>query len=263
VEPTFLQRALAMVLAAGDGAFASHETAIALRTLPLPGPAFLEVTTNLERRPYIPGVRMHRSGLVGDDDVTVVDGIRTATAELAIVSTSSRYSLRILGRMVDDAVRRKIMTLDSLAELVDRLPPAPGRSRKKMRAVLERRLPGVEERESALEDFVVFAIDRFGLPMPVFQHPVTYEGQQRRVDACYVDEALALEAKGFQWYQHRSTFDRDALRGNELLHVGYRVLTFTSAFSDYQIACDIAVELRLPQPAWQRPLSYLEWARRR
>src|SRR5262249_15627038 len=44
VEPTFRQHALAMVLAAGDNAFASHETAVALRALPLPGPALLEVT---------------------------------------------------------------------------------------------------------------------------------------------------------------------------------------------------------------------------
>ena len=206
---------------------------------------------------------MHRSAVIDDDDLAVVAGIRVAKPALTIYSLSSRFPVTQLGRMADDAVRRGIMTLDELGEVVERLRPANGRSRKKMRIVLDRRLPGVEERESDLEDFIVGATVRFDLPMPVAQHPVIFNGQRRRIDLAYPDDWLALEAKGFQWYKQRTTFDRDALRGNELQLAGFRVLSFTSAFTDWDIACQIAEALDLPRPVRRPPLTYAAWARSR
>ncbi len=263
VRPSYQQRVLATVLSAGDGAFASHETAAKLWGLPLPRPALLEVTTPLDRRPIPPGTRMHRSGLILPEDVRSVDQIPVSSVELTIASMSSRFGVVVLGRMADDAVRRRIMTLDALAEIVERLRPAPGRSTRKMREVLARRLPGVEDRESDLEDFLLASILRFRLPMPIAQHEVLYEGQLRRIDLCYPDDWLALEAKGFRWYRLRSVWDRDALRGNELQLAHFRVLSFTSAFTDWQIATQVAEALGLPRPAWQQPHTFADWSRRR
>ena len=93
------------------------------------------------------------------------------------------------------------------------------------------------------EDFVLAAIVRFGLPMPVAEHPIVFEGQPRRIDLAYPDEWLALEAKGLRWYRMRTVFDRDAIRGNALQLAGFRVLSFTSAFTDWAIACQIAAAL--------------------
>ncbi|MGH8976511.1 MAG: hypothetical protein ACRDV7_00440, partial [Acidimicrobiia bacterium] len=128
VAPTFEQRVHAAVLSAGPTAFASHETAASLWKLPLRGPALLEITTTLDHRPILAGVRMHRSGLIEAVDTTTVEGIPVATPELAIYSVSSRFDVTLLGRMVDDGVRRGIVTLDRLGELVARLAHAPGRS---------------------------------------------------------------------------------------------------------------------------------------
>ena len=64
---------------------------------------------------------------------------------------------------------------------------------------------------------------RFQLPPPVPQYRIEFKGQQRRIDLCYPDDWLALEAKGFQWYRMRSVWDRDALRGNELQLAQFRV----------------------------------------
>jgi hypothetical protein len=206
---------------------------------------------------------MHRSAVIDEADIVVVRGIRITGAPLTIYSLSSRFSITQVGRMADDAVRRGLTTLDDLAEIVERVRPAHGRSRKKMRVVLERRLPDVEQRESDLEDFVVGAIIRFDLPIPVAQYPIDFRGHKRRIDLCYPDDWLALEAKGFKWYKSRSVFDRDALRGNELQLAGFRVLSFTSAFTDWEIACHIADALRRPRPAPQVPRSYADWSRDR
>jgi hypothetical protein len=207
---------------------------------------------------------MHRSGLLEAQDVIVLNGIPVATAELAIVGVSSRFGLGVLGRMLDDGVRRRITTLGRVADLIKRLPPAPGRSPTKMQVVLDRRVPGVEERESDLEDFVFDALRRFHVPRPVPQHPVVVNGRRRRIDLCYPEAWLALEAKGFRWYRLRSVMDRDALRGNELQLAGFRVLSFTSAFTDWEIACQVAAALgRMSPERVSAPRTFAEWSRLR
>jgi hypothetical protein len=263
VASSFEQRVHAFVLSAGPDAYASHETAVHMWELPLPRPALIEVSTSDLRRPRASGAVMHRSGVIDAHDVTLLHGIPVATPALTIYSVSSRFSIRLLGRMTDVALRTGVMRLDDLYEAIERLRPAPGRSRKKMRIVLDQRVPDVENRESPLEDFIAAALHRFALPLPQTQHAVVFQGQLRRIDLCYVEARLALEAKGFAWYKERSTFDRDALRGNELLLAGYRVLSFTSAFTDLQIAQQVAAALELPPPAPRAPVTFAQWSRRR
>lgn len=248
---TYEQTVLAAVLAAGVTAYASHETALHLWGLRLPDAACLEVTTVLERRPMLKGVRMHRSGLLTDPDVTELNGIPVTTVERAIVDVSSRFDVVTLGRLVDEAVRKGITSLSRIVRLLERLRRAPGRSPKKMQEVLRRRIPGMEERESVLEDFVFDALRRFGFALPVAQHEIVLAGRKRRIDFCYVEHLLALEPKGFDTHRMRNHFDDDALRGNELVLAGYRVLEFTSAFTDWQIAVHVAEALQLPAP--ERP----------
>lgn len=260
VAESYEQHVLAAVLAAGETAFASHDTALALWKLPLPQPAALEVTTVLERRPRVPGVRMHRSGLLEDRYVTTLSAIPIATPELAIVSVSSRYDVPVLGRLVDEALRGRVTSLYRLHSTVEALGRAPGRSPSTMREVLARRVPGVEDRESILEDFVFDALRRFAIPLPVAQHPLVVEGRRRRIDLCYPEHALALEAKGFEFRRDRTGFDEDALRDNELTLAGFRILEFTAAFTDWRIASHVARALGMPAPRPAgRQLTFEEW----
>jgi hypothetical protein len=111
-EPlSFEQRVLAAVLAGGETAFASHETALRLWRLPVPATGRIEITTVLDRRPRVRGVHCHRSGLLIESDVTTVDGIPSSSPERSIVDVSSRLDSRILGHLVDDALRKRLTTL--------------------------------------------------------------------------------------------------------------------------------------------------------
>ena len=78
------------VLAGGKQAFASHETAAQLLGLPLPGPARLEVTTRYERCPELPGVELHRTGVLDERDVSVVRAIPSRNCGARRSSTSRR-----------------------------------------------------------------------------------------------------------------------------------------------------------------------------
>jgi hypothetical protein len=262
VESTFDQKVMAAVLSGGVGAFSSHECAAQAWGFPTAGAALIEISSSDKRRPRVNGVLCHRTKYMGD--VTTLRGIRISTPERTIIDLSGRVDLRLLGRMVDHAIRNKLTTLIRLREATNRLCPAPGRSRRKMLQVLDARDEQFTDRESVLEDFVYEAIARFGLPLPVPQHKVVVNGHERRIDLCYPDSMLALEPKGFDRRRERTRFDDDALRENELAIVGFDVLTFTSAFSDWKIAAQVAAKLGLPVPPRpERQLSFAEWNRRR
>jgi hypothetical protein len=255
---SFRRDVLAATLEAGETAFASHTTAARLRESPVPeGEPQLEVSTALERQPRIKGVVMHRSGLLDQGDVYELDGILVASVERTIVDLSGRLDQLALGRLVDDALRRRLTSIARLYGASARLKQAPGRSPKRLAEVLQTRTPGSE---SHLEDFVLDAITRYGLPAPVRQHPVLVGGRERRIDICYPLVTLALEALGFEYHGMRSRFDEDALRGNELLLAGYRLLEFTSAFDDWTIASQVARALDLPAPRRIEPvIDFATW----
>jgi hypothetical protein len=105
---------------------------------------------------------------------------------------------------------------------------------------------------------------RFKLPLPTAQHEVRVKGRTRRIDHCYVERKLAIESIGFDPRRQRAKFDDEAQRGNQLQLAEFRVLQFTSSFTDWQIACQVAEALGLPAPARpRRPLSFLAWCERR
>jgi very-short-patch-repair endonuclease len=259
---TWHQRVMAGVLVAGVTAFASHATAAQLLgLLAVDESAPIEVTTILERAVRVPGLRAHRSGLLEEQDMHVVDGIPTSTASRLISDMSGRMGVVGLGRMADDAVRRGLTSYGAIAACLDRLPQAPGRSPHTVRDMLATRFPEFGARESWLEEFVFDALRRYDLPLPRTQVEVTLPTGRRRLDKCYVDEKLVLESDGFDPHSRRRVFDDDRKRNNDLLLAGYRVLHFTSEFTDYQIACTVAAALgvSVPKPAPGGPQSFKQW----
>ena len=264
VAETFEQRVLAAILAAGRDAYASHECAAQLWGLKLPRGAPVEIIAPLKKQHRLDGVKCHRSGHLEDHDHTVLDDIPITTPERTIVDISARFDMKVIGRMIDDALRRQITTLEKFIETADRLGSAPGRSRKKILILLSRRDAEVAKRESTLEDFVFDALRRFRMPLPTAQFPIRANGKDRRIDLCYPDVKLAIEAKGYESHGERASFDSDALRGNELLLAGFRLLEFTSAFTDWQIATQVAEALGGDPPTRpKKALTFAEWLSRR
>ena len=91
---TFEQRALPAVFAGGSRSVRVARDRGAAVVTPAPGPALLEITTSLERRPSVRGARMHRSGLRRSQrTVMMVDGDSvSSTPELTIYSPCRRAS---------------------------------------------------------------------------------------------------------------------------------------------------------------------------
>jgi very-short-patch-repair endonuclease len=232
---TWEQSVLAAVLAGGPGAVASHATAARLYRLPGFEDAPTELTTSLGRRVRVDGIVAHRSGTLFDADVRTVRRIPTTAPARLVVDLSSRLDPGPLGVVLDELLRRRMVSLWRVADCIGRLGRAPGRSPKTVREVLAARWPGYDPGESTLETRVLRLLADAGLPLPRQQHRVVVDGRRYRVDLAYPELLVAIECDGFRWHAQRSDWDRDLRRQNDLVRTGWRVLRITAAMSDEEI----------------------------
>ena len=135
-SPSFEQALLAAVLAAGAGAFASHDSACRLHGLALVGPIALEVTTSDRHRPRQPDVAWHRMSALHAARVELVRGVPACSVERAIADVSARHSLDALAAMIDEAVERGLTSRTRFARVVGTLAPVRVRDRGRLRAAL-------------------------------------------------------------------------------------------------------------------------------
>jgi very-short-patch-repair endonuclease len=214
---------------------ASH--AAALRIWNLGRDDHLELTTDRDHQLRLPGVVCHRSLAIPDRDRTRRRGIPVTSVARALVDISGRTTVEELGKLVDEALRARILKLPDLASCVGRLRPARGRRLSVVRECLGLRLTGYDPGDSDLETRAVSALIHRGLPAPRQQYGVRLDGRKFLLDLAYPDEMVAIEADS--WEHHgpvRSAFDHDRSRANALVAHGWAVLHFTSRMTDDEMA---------------------------
>ena len=228
---------LGAVLLAGEPSWASHYSSARLLGYANLADGPVEITIPLERRVRIAGVRAHRSGTLHEHDLQTVDGIPTLSAARTIVDLSSRLTEAALDRMVDDGLRRRVLTIGALHAVARRLPTiAPGRSPKAIQSILHSRIADFGPSDSELESRVLQAIVDAGLPRPRRQLRVVLANVTYFIDLAYPEHRIAIEVDGYGFHGDRTTFDRDRRRQNDLVNSGYTVLRFTSRSTDAEIA---------------------------
>jgi hypothetical protein len=233
--PTWFQAVAAAVLSSGPQTWVSHETAGALWSLPGVTDDAIHVVTGLARQVRMAGVRGHRSGAVFSADVTTRNRIPVTTPSRTLVDLSARLSSRALAAAIDDALRRRVMTLGALRRCVARLAGAPGRRPTVLHELLADRVPGYDPGDSDLETRVLRAVVAHGFPPPVQQHRVRLGGRSLRVDLAYPALRLAIELDGWEFHRTRTAFDDDRSRANLLVAHGWAVVRFTSRSTDDEI----------------------------
>jgi very-short-patch-repair endonuclease len=241
---TWEQAALAVVLASGSEAVASHSTAGVLWGLPnVLHEVTFEVSTPRPRRVRQPEVRVHRTVRFLEIEHDVRNRIPVTSVARTLVDLSRSMSVDQLGIATDFARRERQLRLVDLRRCVAGLPPAPGRKPTRIHAVLRARLEHHDESESGLEMRVLRAIVAAGLPEPVQQHRLRIGERWRRIDLAYPELKLAIEVDGWTHHGPRSAFDADRARENELEIIGWDRLHFTSAFTDKQVGETVAAKL--------------------
>jgi hypothetical protein len=209
---TWEQSVLAVVLASGPRAVASHFSAAALHRFPDALREGLEVTLEPGSHPRVRGVRVHRPGLLPDHDVTIVDKIPTTSFARTLVDCTGRLSLGQIARALDAGLVRHDVTLWSVQRSLAVLGQAPGRHPSKLWTLLAERGTEPIDSESRPEIRMLRVPGDGGLPKPTQQHPVRFGSDKFRLDLAYPDAKLAIEYDGWDTHKTRIAFDADRRR---------------------------------------------------
>jgi very-short-patch-repair endonuclease len=251
---TWEQQALAAVLAGGADTVLSHAAAARLWGFDGFERSAVEVCEARHRSSDLTGIRTHHT-VVFDPDRSMHRGIPVTTPARTLIDLAGRMPTAALGRLVDGAIRRGLLTIDDLARCAERLRPAPGRPMRRVRAVLAVRLGGFGVGESVLEERIGRLLsEKAQLEGLVRQFPVQVGGRRFRIDIAQPELRIAHEVDGWHYHNSRSSFSDDRERANRLTAAGWTVLRYTADMSDAEIIA-VAQATQARAQSAQRPAS--------
>ena len=206
---------MAAVLACGEGAVLSHQSAAALWSIRGTAKSRIDVIAPRDLRPR-PGLHPHRA-LLPADEVTVFDGIPTTTPARTLLDLAAVVPRQALERALNEA---EILRLPGPHELLDRHPRRRGAAT--LRTLLLTSSSPIPTRTELEDKFLTF-LDDWGFARPHVNTMVdVYE-----VDAVWRDAKLIVELDGFATHGTRRAFERDRARDRRLQAAGWRVIRLT------------------------------------
>jgi very-short-patch-repair endonuclease len=226
---TWRQELMAACLYMGAHTALSHRAAAALSRLAGIKRARTEVTVPRNRnRTQSDDIIIHwLREPIPPEDITTIDGIRVTKPARTLIDLATVEPLEVIERCLDDALRRKLVSLSFLERwLAD--PRRKGHRGTPIlrRLVEERATTGVTE--SPLESQVLQLLRSGELPIPMLQYVVEVGTRSVRLDFAYPDAKVGIEADGFQFHDRRDEFDDERARGNELEAMGWHILRITA-----------------------------------
>jgi very-short-patch-repair endonuclease len=240
-------RRLAAVYACGPGAVLSHRDAAALWELRRSNSQRIDVTVPSRngRRPQR-GIRVHRTGRLGADEVTVRHGIPVTTVARTLLDLADVLEGQALRRVITEAEYTQQLDMTAINAVVDANPGR--RSAKLIEAVKGRR----HRTRSNLEQRFLELLERHGVEEP--RTGVWIEGYE--VDFLWPRAGLVVELDGIAAHTTRSTFNADRLRDRRLWRLGLRTMRLTSeALDDEATVLDDLAHAGVSVPSRSRASS--------
>jgi hypothetical protein len=216
---TLQGRWLAAVIACGRGAVLSHLAAAQLWEIRQSSVAVTDVTVPSQNGRAVRrrGIRVHRSGRLANEEVTVRRGIPVTTVARTLLDLADVIDDQALRRTVTEAEYRNVFDLTTLNAVVQANPGRRGA--KLMRAV---EAAGHRTR-SPLEDRFLRFMERWGVEEP--ETNVSLEGYE--VDFLWRRVGLVVELDGLDEHGTRAAVRRDRKRDRELWRAGFRTMRLT------------------------------------
>lgn len=209
-------------------AVVSHRSAARAHGLPVSDPELPEVTVPHRLSNRFAGVQVHESTDLDPDHVMERAGLPTTNVARTVFDIALGLSKRQLRRVVDEAMTRRLLTVDDLENMLAAVGRRgrPGTARMRcLVADLGRRYIAPE---SELERRMIELLTDAGLPDPVRQLRLPWRTQvDGRVDFAYPSARLIVECDGRRWHTTAEAFERDRRRDNQAQMAGWRVLRFT------------------------------------
>lgn len=223
------QRMRAACLAGGDGVIVSHRAAAMLWELEGISGEIVEVSHPAGTRPRLVGVVTHRAGLLVSLGNVRRRGMPVSSVARTLMELSAVVRFDVMERALDDALRRRLVTMEYLHRSLDHVLSRGVRGAPVMRMLLERRGDGGAVPGSFTEAEVIRTLVAHGLPAAHRQYEVRgADGRLLgRVDLAYPDARVAVEIDTYQYHSSRNDWSRDQARANGLATAGWSILRVT------------------------------------
>ena len=227
---------MAAVLSAQEDVVLSHQTAAAAWQFKgFEVPHGIDLLT-LGTPPRGPGIRGHQTLYLPPANRTVLRWMPVTSAERTMIDAASGINPWDLGRRVDDALRRKLITLPRLVRCFEAVPVSGQRPSRAMKDVLAERVPGFNPGGSASELDVLAILRRAGIsPLPVQQFKVKVEGRIYELDYAWPDTLHAIEYQGDPHFTVSALHD-DLERWRRLQRNGWRMWVTTDHTTESEYA---------------------------
>ena len=223
---TWESRLLMRVLAAGEGAVASHRAAARLWDLDIRGIPLPELTVPRDRRYRRDGIHVHESLDLHLANARQRGGIPVTGLRRTILDLGAVIPRAQVLDVIDVARRTYRLSWDELTHTVA-LHSVQGRNGiGPLRAILDDHYRERSITESRFERLVERLLAAHGVQPPHAQFDVRIGGRAARIDLAWPDRKVALELDGAT---HRTdhAFHADRARQNELELLGWTVLRYT------------------------------------
>ncbi len=219
-------RVWAAVLQVGSGAVASHESALCLHDLSGLLPFRSVVSVGPGHTSTYGAIEVHRFAPSPVEHVTLVDGLRVATVERALVDLTSIVTLRRLAWLFDELAQvHRVVTLGSVQRCLRQVERRGRRRISNLQDVLDARsADGVAPRSGAerqMDELIASA----GLPLPVKEYPLPgWELGVGFVDRAWPEVKLILEVDGRSWHSREQSMALDRARDRAAAASGWLVV---------------------------------------
>ena len=216
---------MAAVLACGEGAVLSHQSAATLHGLLNASGGRIHVT--VPRRTPIGrvGIRAHRSTCLAPQDRTQVDEIPCTSVPVTLLGIAATAPPGVLNSACNRSEMEGLLDMRALEELLQRRRSHPGASR--LRAALVVDGLGLDRTKSKLETRFLRLTREAGLPAPAVNAWMPIPGEEFECDFVWHRERLVVEVDAWETHRTRNAFRGDRRRDRLLRRPGWNVVRVT------------------------------------
>lgn len=224
---TWLQELQLAVHRGGPLCLVSHRAASGMWGLDRFRQGHVEILSPWSRGRTGGGFLHHRSTDLPTRDRARLHGLPVTSPTRTLIDMGRFVGTERLGRMVDDAVRRRLTSYEELTQRAAELS-RPGRDGMAVvHETLRDRPGGAPVPGSPFERDVCNHLVGAGLPEPALQHPVPCGEVFYVLDLAWPESLVALECDGFRFHRTPDQLDWDDRRRTELGLRGWLVLHVT------------------------------------
>jgi very-short-patch-repair endonuclease len=157
-----------------------------------------------------------------------IAGIPTTSISRTLMDLASVSPVKLVEDAVDDIMRRRLLTLSELREVLRRCQKERRNGTRLLRRVLEMTDVRVIGTHSVFESRLLRLLLKGHLPRPVPQYRIKRDGKLvAQVDFAYPDAKVLIEAESHRWHSGPRAMDRDISRYDELRAMGWIVILVT------------------------------------